>query len=109
VTAQPSESAAVSIRDVPDESRYVMELDREPAGFAEYRLRPGAIVFMHTVVDPAFEGRGLGSRIAKFVLDDARRRGLAVVPACPFIRSYIESHPDYRDLIPEPKGDAQGR
>jgi predicted GNAT family acetyltransferase len=56
-------------------------------------------VFTHTEVDPAFEGHGIGSALAAGALDDARRRGLVVVPSCPFIRAYITRHPEYADLL----------
>jgi uncharacterized protein len=72
------------------------------AGFADYELRPGRVVFTHTEVDPVFEGQGIGSALAAGALDDVRRRGLSVVPLCPFIRAYIERHPQYADLVHPP-------
>ena len=54
-------------------------------------------------IDDAFEGQGLGSRLVRHVLDDARQHNLEVVPVCPFVRDYIARHPDdYVDLVPEP-------
>jgi len=67
--------------------------------FIEYRLKPGAIVFTHTEVPEQSSGHGVGDALVRFVLDDARARGLAVVPLCPFVRAWIERHPDYKDLI----------
>ena len=61
--------------------------------------RPTTIVFTHTVIEEQWNGRGLGTRLARHVLDEARRRGLRVRPKCPFIRSYIEGHPEYADLV----------
>lgn len=88
------------------EHKYEIYVGEERAGFAAYREEPGRIVFTHTVVEPAFEGRGLGSRLAASALDDARRRGLPVVPLCEFIAGYIERHPEYADLVssgPKPR------
>jgi predicted GNAT family acetyltransferase len=91
--------ADVETRDNPDESRYEGWVDGQLAGFAAYRLQPGRIVFTHTEVDDAYEGQGVGSTIARFALDDVRARGdRRVVPRCPFIRGWIEKHPDYQDL-----------
>jgi hypothetical protein len=90
---------AVMVTDNADGHRFEARLDGQLVGFAEYRLDGGTIVFTHTQVDDAAEGRGVGSALAVFGLDDARRRGLAVVPKCPFIRSYIERHPAYADLV----------
>ena len=82
-----------------DAGRYEVSLDGEPAGFAEYRLRDGRVIFTHTEVDSAFEGHGLGSSLARGALDDVRNRGLQAVPLCPFIAAYIERHPEYQDLV----------
>lgn len=85
----------------PEESRYEARLDGELAGFAEYVLQGSeSIVFTHTEVDDRFEGKGVGSALARFALDDVRREGSRqVVPRCPFIRGWIEKHPEYADLV----------
>ncbi|MFC5753975.1 GNAT family N-acetyltransferase [Actinomadura rugatobispora] len=87
------------VTDNAEAKRYEVRVDGEPAGFAEYRLRPGKIVFTHTEVDGAFGGQGVGGALARGALDDARAKGLAVVPLCPFIKGWIEKHPDYQDLV----------
>ena len=97
MSAEPT--PAIDIRDVPERHRYELTLGDELAGFAGYRVRDGVLVFEHTEVDAAYEGRGLGSRLARFALDDARARGLRVRIECPFIRSYIRRHPEYEDLL----------
>jgi hypothetical protein len=90
----------VEVRDNPDESRYVVLLDGEVAGFTLYRLHPGRITMFHTEIDPAHEGSGLGGRLARGALDDVRARGLELEPLCPFIAGYIRRHPDeYLDLV----------
>ncbi|MEW2356125.1 GNAT family N-acetyltransferase [Spirillospora sp. NPDC029432] len=91
------------ISDNAGASRYEIRVDGELAGFAEYRNRPGKIVFTHTEVFDAFEGKGVGGALARGALDDVRAKGgLAVVPLCPFIKGWIERHPDYQDLaVPE--------
>jgi uncharacterized protein len=55
--------------------------------------------FTHTVVPPAAEGHGVGSRLVAGALADTRARGLAVVPRCPFVAAYIERHPEWADLL----------
>jgi uncharacterized protein len=90
----------VTVTNNPDESRYEAHVDGELAGFAEYRLTARLIVFTHTEVDDAFEGRGVGGALARSALDDVREVGeRKVVAKCPFIRSWIEKHPDYQDLL----------
>jgi uncharacterized protein len=87
------------VADNPDEHRYEAHMGDQLAGFSEYLVAPGRIIFTHTKVDPDLEGRGIGSRLVRFELDDVRRRGLKVTPRCPFVRAFIERHPDYQDLV----------
>ncbi len=69
------------------------------AGFAEYREREGVRDFVHTVVKDAYEGQGIGGKIAREALDQTRADGLKVVATCPFIKGWIGKHPDYQDLL----------
>ncbi len=90
----------VTVTDNRAESRYEAHLDGELAGFADYQLRHDVIVFPHTEVDPAFEGKGVGSALARQALDDVRAAGeRKVVAICPFIKGWIEKHPEYRSLL----------
>ncbi len=91
----------IEIRDKSELSRYEILDGGQLAGFADYRLHDGRLIFPHAEIDPEHQGAGLGSRLARFALDDARARELAVVPLCPFIASYVDSHPEYLDLVPE--------
>jgi predicted GNAT family acetyltransferase len=90
-----------TIVDNPEQRRYEISLDGEVAGFAQYKDEPGQIAFTHTEVDDRFEGQGLGGKLVAFALDDARGRGLAVLPFCPFVKSYIQRHREFVDLVPE--------
>jgi predicted GNAT family acetyltransferase len=89
----------VVVRDNPQAGRYELLVDGRLAGLATYVLSDGVMTILHAEVQPRFEGRGLGSRLARFALDDARRRGLLVVPRCPFIAAYVARHPELADLI----------
>jgi uncharacterized protein len=90
----------VEVTDNPAENRYDARVGGELAGFAAYHLTRSSIVFTHTEVDPAFEGHGVGSALARFALDDVRAKGERdVVPVCPFIHGWIDDHPEYADLV----------
>ncbi len=91
--------AEPEVVDAPEASRYELRLGGEVIGFAAYRRRDGRIVFTHTEVGQAGEGRGYGSRLAAAALDGAAAEGLEVVPLCPFIARYIEKHPEYQALV----------
>lgn len=85
---------AIEVDDKSEASRYEIRLDGSLAGFADYRLEDQQIVFSHTEIAPEFGGRGLGKRLVEFAVTDARSRGLDIVPHCPFVKSWIEEHPE---------------
>jgi len=90
----------LDVRDNRGAERYELVAGDAVLGIAEYRRRPGLIAFVHTEVDERVEGHGAGSRLARAALDDARARGLAVLPFCPFINGWIQRHAEYADLVP---------
>jgi predicted GNAT family acetyltransferase len=59
-----------------------------------YDLAPGEIIFVHTEVPKQLEGKGVGATLVKAGLEYARGAGLRIVPRCPFVRSYLEKHPE---------------
>jgi predicted GNAT family acetyltransferase len=83
----------------PTESRYEIHVDGQLAGFTQYRTTPGVIEFVHTEIDEAHEGRGLGGQLARAALDDVRAAGDKVTATCPFIKGWIAKHEDYQDLL----------
>jgi predicted GNAT family acetyltransferase len=88
------------VRDDETRHRYEITADGEPAGFVTYRDRDGVRTLDHTKIDPAYEGRGLGSRLVRAVLDDLRERGLGLRPVCPFVRAFLDEHREYAELVP---------
>jgi len=78
-----------------DKSRYELFYGGELAGFAEYVETGDRADFVHTEIDKAFGGKGLGGVLAKGALDDATARGKAIVTTCPFIKGYVDKHPEY--------------
>jgi uncharacterized protein len=90
----------IEVADAPERDRYELSVDGEMVGFATYRARPGLIAFVHTEVDEHLQGRGLGDRLIRFALEDARARGLAVLPFCPFVKAFIERHREFETLVP---------
>jgi predicted GNAT family acetyltransferase len=93
-------SAAANVADAPERERFEISLDGIVVGFTDYHRGPRSISLIHTEVDPAHEGEGLASKLIRFALDSARAEGLAVLPFCPFVRGFIESHNEYLDPVP---------
>jgi len=86
-----------TIVDNTAQQRYELPVDGATA-YVAYSRAPGTITLIHTIVPDALAGRGIGSRLAKFVLDDARSHGEKVIVKCSFIAAYLKRHPEYADL-----------
>lgn len=89
-----NDAEKIEIRDEPSSTRYEIEVDGELAGFADYQLGQGRIIFPHTEIDSAFGGRGLGTKLVEFAVTDARRRELEIIPLCPFVKDWVEENPE---------------
>ena len=89
----------VTVQDNPARHRFEILLDGEVGGFADYRIRDGAVAVVHSEVDRAHRGKGLGGILARQTLDALRDRGAKVVPSCPFFAQYVADHPEYDDIV----------
>lgn len=65
----------------------------------EYRFKNHRLFLTHTEVPAALEGQGLGTKLAHAALEYARQNGLTVVAICPFVKEYVDSHPEYQSLV----------
>lgn len=75
------------------------EADGRVVAMAVYQLRAGRHIFVHTEVSNDYGGKGVGSALARFALDDVKAQGGTVVPLCPFIAAWIQRHPEYREMV----------
>jgi predicted GNAT family acetyltransferase len=87
------------IRDNVEKHRFEIDLGDGSFAIAQYVLPEGKIMFTHTEVPPAHQGKGLGTLLIKTALAAARERGLQVIPICPFFAAYIETHQEEQDLL----------
>ena len=102
---QPADEAAGEaapgprVVDRPERQRYEILVGDEVGGFVDYHRHGSVVDLVHTEIDPRFEGRGLGSRLAQGAFDDLRARGLSLIATCPFIHAYLERHPGQLDVV----------
>lgn len=79
--------------------RYRLTQDGAEAVMTFSRTSPELIIVDHTEVADALRGKGAGARLAAFAIEDARSGGWKIIPLCPFFRSQVERHPEWRDVI----------
>jgi predicted GNAT family acetyltransferase len=93
-----ADAPAVEVVNNEADGRFEVRLGDEVA-FTEYRLVASGILFPHTEVPPAFEGRGVASALVRAAMAFARERGQKVIPVCPFVAGYVAKHPEFHDLV----------
>lgn len=93
------DDVAPRITDAPERQRYEAHLGNDLAGVLEYTVRRNRIVLVHTEVASHAEGRGVAAALTRSALDDARRLGRRVIAACPYVRRYLERHPEDLDIV----------
>lgn len=94
-----SDRPDITVREDTARKRFEAVVDGEVAGFIDYELDGDTVDMRHTEVDDRWEGKGVGSALASGALDQVRTAGRKVVATCPFVRSYIERHDEYADLV----------
>lgn len=99
----PSDEEAIgdrtTVRHAPDQRRYEIAVDGEQAGFAAYTDRDNQRIFFHTEVGEQFGGRGLAAKVVAYALADTRTAGLRIVPVCPYVAKYVQTHHEVDDLL----------
>jgi uncharacterized protein len=91
-----------TVRNAPESDRYEIVDGDRVLGIAAYEHRGDTLVFTHTEVDPDSGHEGVGSTLVRGALDDVRTAGQKIVPRCPFVKGWIDRHPDYADLVTHP-------
>lgn len=95
-----SESSHAEVTHNQEQRRFELLLKPGESAFITYAEEaPGVLTLTHTEVPAGYEGQGVGSRLVRGALELIRARGAKIVPACPFISSYLERKPEYRDLL----------
>jgi uncharacterized protein len=78
--------------------RFELERDGQVASL-EYTVAGHVLALLHSEIPEALRGRGIASTLAKTALDWARENRMKVDVVCPFVAAYLETHPEYLDLV----------
>ncbi len=89
----------LTVRKAQDQSRYELLDGAAIVGIADYVSDGDVVVFPHTVINPDRRGEGLGAVLVQAALDDVRPSGRTVVPTCWYVAQFIDTNPDYADLL----------
>jgi len=93
---------AVTVQNDSQAHRFVTTVDGHSAHLDYVQHKDGVLNLIHTEVDPALRGQGVGEAVVRFALDEARRNGTRIIPTCPFVKRFLERHGEYQDLVAKP-------
>jgi uncharacterized protein len=94
-----AETPEITVRDDAESRSYDALIGDQVVGSIVYDRVGSRLVFRHTIVEPRFRGRGIGTVLVTRALDDVRARGMTLTVYCEFVAAFIAAHPDYADLI----------
>ena len=93
-----ADSVQVNVEHQPARNRFAAEVGGSLA-VVEYMKVGNTLIFTHTEVPETLEGQGIGGQLAKAALEYVRNNHMSAAPLCPFVKGYIERHPEYKDLV----------
>ncbi len=85
--------------DATEEHRFELRAEHGEVAVLKYNRSPGMLHLLDTRVPPPLEGRGYGSTLVRAALQQATREGVGVGAVCPFVRAYIQRHPEYAGIV----------
>ena len=92
------ENRSYILTDNPDRKQFELAVEGHTARI-EYMIMADKIFLTHTEVPAELEGKGIGSIIVKLALEEVERRGLKLIPLCPFVGKYITRHPEWKRIL----------
>ena len=82
-----------------DHSRFIIEAEGHVAELQYKRVGDDVLDLQHTQVPPELGHRGFGDALARAAFTYARANGFRLIITCPFVRHWLVSHPDERDIV----------
>ncbi len=87
-----------TLTDNQDRKQFELVVEGHTARI-EYMIMANKIFLTHTEVPAELEGKGIGSIIVKLALEEVEKRGLKLIPLCPFVGKYITRHPEWKRIL----------
>jgi predicted GNAT family acetyltransferase len=98
-SSDPTHQLQVTVQHNPSARSYDAIIDGQTAGLIVYERTADRLVLTHTIVEPEFPGRGVGTELVRGTLDALLREGSTVTNFCGFVADFIDAHPEYRAVL----------
>jgi predicted GNAT family acetyltransferase len=60
---------------------------------------PAILVIQHTLVNPRYKGKNIGTQLIFEVADYARKENLKIIPQCPFAEKVFQKNKEIEDVL----------
>ena len=90
---------APAVEHEPEKERFVARVGSAEAELVYMRHEGSVLDLIHTFVPPEGRGQGIGDALVERAFAHARGEGLRVRPSCPFVRNWLEDHPEQADIV----------
>jgi quinol monooxygenase YgiN/predicted GNAT family acetyltransferase len=95
----PYTELPLEVRENTESQTYDALVGDDIAGTLLYEREGPRLVLTHTAVQPRFHDKGVATALIAGALDDIRKKGIKITILCPMVKTFIENHPDYADLV----------
>jgi predicted GNAT family acetyltransferase len=86
------------VQHEPAQNRFAATVEGGTAEL-EYQRADDVLIFVHTFVPEAARGEDVGAALVEAALDHVRENDLRLVAQCPFVKHYVEEHPEAQALV----------
>ena len=93
--------AATPVRLNKQKHQFELDTNGKQSIVVYQPIEDGVIALVHTEVDPALEGHGVGSKLVEQTLTYIEQQDWKIVPLCPFVSTYLKRHPEWNRLVSE--------
>ncbi|HBU62242.1 MAG: GNAT family N-acetyltransferase [Oceanicaulis sp.] len=80
--------------------RYIASAPGKPDAEMTFSIASASMIIIdHTGVPDEWRGQGVGKALVQRAVEDARKRGVQIVPLCPFAKAQIAKTPEWQDVL----------
>lgn len=88
---------SIDVQHDPKQNKYYAVVDGYEGEATYSEESDGTRNFHHTFVPPELRGRGVAEAIVRHALDDTKKQGHRYIATCPYVKAFVERHPEYQE------------
>lgn len=94
-----TDDSQIEIRNDQADGKFEAWLGDQLVGVVVYERNGQRYLLTHAAVLPEYQHHGIGNRLIGGVLQTIRDEGATATIICPSVRTFVDHHPDYADVV----------